>query len=327
MAIFEIGLEDLQQGVLAAAFLHGAVAAVIRCDGRLRALWRRLLENPAERLPWEAPLIDIARNHHGSKDITVSLGDVYYFQPGLHGYIARKLEIDRPPGAGPAALHPARFHQGDDTYAPPADLIDECCSITDRIALAMTPERAEAPAYKVAVQRLKYQSSSDDLGLLAELTAHSLGRWGRFGYAIDCQRQRFAGMSARKGPADLYGLLMMVPLARSVAQAANALAGRIDDRYRIDDDQRVIEGPHVDSRLFTGLCGRRANIHTQVYAGDRWEELPVGLDSIAVFPGRLAERRYGLPATLHRVLQQGGDTAPKPDDPRTSNVTLLLGAT
>jgi hypothetical protein len=45
--MFEVGLEELQQGVLAAAFLHGAVTAIIRCDGRLRTLWRRLLENPA----------------------------------------------------------------------------------------------------------------------------------------------------------------------------------------------------------------------------------------------------------------------------------------
>ncbi len=64
-----------------------------------------------------------------------------------------------------------------------------------------------------------------------------------------------------------------------------------------------------------------------IYDGKQWEELFVDLDSIAIFPGRPAERRYSLPPTLHRVLQQGGADAPKPDDPRTSNVTLLLGAT
>ncbi len=323
MAIFEIGWEELQQGVLAAAFARGAVAAVLRSDGKLRQLWRRLLENPAERLPWEAPLIDIARNHHGSRDITVSLGDVYYFQPGRHGYIARKLEIDRSAGTDQTEVRPALFHQGEGQFALPSETIAECCRMADRIVLAMTPAGEDLHHYKVAVQRLKYQRSVAEFGSLANLTADSLGRWGRVGFSIDCNREGMAGPLSHKGPADLMGMLMLMPVVRNVASAVNALANRFDGRRHTAPGDKIIEGPHYDSRLFTALCGLRENIRTEVYAKGRWEELPVGLDSIAVFPGSLARSTCGLRPTMHRVLQTSDAVM---GDTRTANVTLLLGA-
>src|SRR5262249_27414589 len=114
--------------------------------------------------------------------------------------------------------------------------------------------------------------------------------------------------------------------ARGLARAANALAGRFDRKHRTQPDARIIEGPHCDSRFFTALCGLRGNIHTEVYAGGAWEELPIGLDSIAIFPGHLAKQTFGLSPTLHRVLQSGEAAEASPADARTGNVTLLLGA-
>src|SRR3546814_10545760 len=87
MVIVELAAEELCHGTLATVFANGAAAAVVRCNDEVRRLWAQLLENPQEQLPWEAPLIDIARNYHGHGDITASLGDVYYFQPGHHSYI------------------------------------------------------------------------------------------------------------------------------------------------------------------------------------------------------------------------------------------------
>src|SRR3546814_14626209 len=95
MVIVELAAEELCHGTLATVFANGAAAAVVRCNDEVRRLWAQLLENPQEQLPWEAPLIDIARNYHGHGDITASLGDVYYFQPGHHSYIARKIELAR----------------------------------------------------------------------------------------------------------------------------------------------------------------------------------------------------------------------------------------
>src|SRR3546814_5161741 len=76
MVIVELAAEELCHGTLATVFANGAAAAVVRCNDEVRRLWAQLLENPQEQLPWEAPLIDIARNYHGHGDITASLGDV-----------------------------------------------------------------------------------------------------------------------------------------------------------------------------------------------------------------------------------------------------------
>src|SRR3546814_4319533 len=78
----------------------------------------QLLENPQEQLPWEAPLIDIARNYHGHGDITASLGDVYYFQPGHHSYIARKIELARAAEDGSLESRPSTFIQGTERFIP-----------------------------------------------------------------------------------------------------------------------------------------------------------------------------------------------------------------
>src|SRR3546814_6284086 len=64
-----LAAEELCHGTLATVFANGAAAAVVRCNDEVRRLWAQLLENPQEQIPWEAPLIDIARNYHGHGDI------------------------------------------------------------------------------------------------------------------------------------------------------------------------------------------------------------------------------------------------------------------
>src|SRR3546814_4023808 len=82
MVIVELAAEELCHGTLATVFANGAAAAVVRCKAAVRRLWAQLLESPKEQLPWEAPMIEIARNSHGHGDITASLDGVYYFQQG-----------------------------------------------------------------------------------------------------------------------------------------------------------------------------------------------------------------------------------------------------
>lgn len=325
MTILELGLDDLRKGVLAAGFAAGASAAVIRSDGVVRRVWQKLVEDRREQLPWEAPLIDIARNHHGSGDITVSLGDLFYFQPGQHGYIARKLEIERGAGGAPCRSRPATFVQGETTHAPDPGALTDCLSLADRLILAFTPQGSEPPQTRIAVQRLKYQPRPADFDNMADLTANSLGRWGRLGAAIDRQRLRAAGPLAGKGISDLIGMLLLIPgVARPVARFV-AWAGRGDPRAKLTGGDVVVERAHFDTRIFTALAGQRASVRTEVFTGGRWRELPIGLDSIAVFPGSLARHRLGLEPTLHRVLYSG-NAAAEPIDRRTGNVTLLIGA-
>lgn len=323
MSILELGIEDLRQGVLAAGFAAGAVAAVVRWDARLPALWAGLVEDRRERLPWEAPLIDIARNHYGSSDITASLGDLYYFQPGQHGYIARKMELQRSPGTVHCTPRPTCFAQGEEHYATDQATLDACCDIADLLLLALTPADRTVPAVRISLQRLKYQHRTADFGDLARLTVNSLGRWGRVGAAID--RHRAAGALDGKGASDLLGMAMLVPGVSRVARSINTAIVRSRPQARLKEGDMVVERAHLDERHFTALAGRRETIRTEVFADGAWRELPIGLNALTVFPGNLAARSLGLKPTLHRVLY-AGNAAPGPVDPRAGNVTLLIGA-
>ncbi|MDB5713878.1 MAG: hypothetical protein JWO15_1275 [Sphingomonadales bacterium] len=327
MAIAELNVEELGPGVLAAEFAKGAVAATIRCPETSRSLWSDLMENSEERLPWEAPLIDMARNHHGTDDITLTLGDAFYFQPEQHAYIARKMELRRCAPGGMLEVYPKTFVQGESIFTPHARTVSSCWSIAERIMLAVIPKEAATTEFKVAVQRLKYQASWADFGKLMGMTEHSLGRWGRLGYAVDRSRQRTAGFLARKGPSDALGMLMLLPLIGKLIAGLNDVVARNDAVHRLEEGHHILEKAHYDDRFFSGLCGKRDAIVTEVFSEGKWIELPVNLDCIAVFPGRLASRDFGLSATLHRVLHTGKSIDDGQGDARSSNVTILLGTT
>jgi len=319
--IVECELAALGKGDLAEAFKRGAKAVVIK-NREIGSLWNRLLENEDEVLPWEARLIDIARNYHGHGDITTSIGDVFYFQPGHHGYIARKMEVSRD-RSGEIEVSPPGFFQEGGHYACDAPLIEACCNVVDRIADAIGIAAGDRPSYKVAIQRLKYQKRIDEFDRLADVAANSLGRWGRAGVRIDRNRTGLRGPLRRKGPADFMAFLMLSPTLRKIANAFNGLIPR-NPMDESDPGETIVEGAHIDHRYFSLLSGQRANMRTEIYDGKGWQPLPIDLDSIVCLPGTLATRHCGVPATLHRVVHR--EDAEDTGADRTSNVTLLLGA-
>lgn len=325
MCVLEFAIEELRQGLLVAGFARGAVATVIHCEDRIQSLWSKLIQNPDEQLPWEAPLIDIARNHHGNPDISTSLGDVVYFQPGHHNYIGRKIEITRS-AENELQAHPSSFVQGDEHFEPHPQALLECWWLVDRIMLAMTPEGWQREEHKVTVQRLKYQDHRTDCDSLARIVENSLGRWGRVGFAMDRNRESAPGPLSVKGLSDFLGMLMLLPLLRHLVSAANGLIARFDRRQRLEPGEWVIERPHLDSRYFSALCGTRDTVRTQVYVDGNWVELPIGLNSIVVFPGERARQRFGLRPTLHRVIHVDSENGKVGDGERARNVTLLIGA-
>ncbi|MEW9857031.1 hypothetical protein [Novosphingobium sp. M1R2S20] len=317
---------ELHPGSLAEQFMSGCLAVLVRCPDLKGRLWEPLLECRDEQLPWEAPLLDIARNHHGSGDITTDLGDLFYFQLGLHGYIARKIELERDLHGGIQAC-PPHFAQGPDRFSSSPSTLMECWDLADRLLEALTPEGRDPPPSRIAVQRLKYQSGVSEFDALSDLTSNSLGRWGRLGARVDRTRLTARGWLKRKGPSDLYALLNEVPLVRQIGNRLNKLLERYDAIARVAPGERVIEAAHYDHRYFSALCGNRPDMVTQIYSHGLWQDLPVGLDELAILPGELAARRFGLPKVLHRVLhRQSSSAAASPTDERTRNVTLLLGA-
>ena len=322
-AIVEICIDDLRPGILAERFKDGAAAVIITGDESIRRAWELLIHDPSEQLPWQAPLIDIARNHLNGENITEILGDMYYLKPGRHAQIARKIELVRDPGDERIVCHPAAFHQDGNIYAPDPDTLDHCWKISEQIMQAIKPAAADMPPYRAVVQRLKYQEHAEDNKKLFALAQSSLGRWGQIGYAIDGRREVARGALAPWGICDLFALLSLISPLRGGLDALNRICARRARQDDLADDEDVIQKAHCDSRFFSGLCGLRNNVRTDVAFENRWVEVPVGLESIVVIPGKLAEVHFGIPPVLHRVIQ--GDSRTNTGEP-SPNVTLLFGA-
>jgi len=315
----------LLPGELFELFSTGAAAVILPVGIPLHRLWTRLVEQTDERLPWEAPLIDIARNHHGSANLSQSLGDLAYFQPGLHGYIARKIEIAEDEAGGLEAT-PDHFVQGTGRYDIPPQLVEDCRAITDMIMAALTPPDRPIPRYRTAVQRLKYQADLADMERLETMTGNSLARWCRLGFRIDVARGTLNPKLSRKGLSDALALLTLVPALRGLVRWIDRRFGDPTKAPPPTPGARLVESAHVDERYFSALCGTRDTVCTQIHCGGRWHDLPMDLDALVIFPGKHSTRDFGLSPALHRVVYSGRRPA-KPVDPRTGNVTLLFGAT
>lgn len=326
--IAELCFDGLQPGVLAQIFKGGALAVVIFGRERVGQLWSHLLQNPAECLPWRGTLADMARNHQGSLAISEELGDGFHFKPGRHAFVFRKMELARN-GAdeGPVHCEPADFHQGSGRFASPRETLDLCWDAGRRIMSALHPlEKPVMMPFRVAVQRLQYQSCVADNERLFRLVEHSLGNWAGLGFQIDRRRESARGFLAPRGVCDAFALMGMVPGISHMIAALNRHAASRSPDDQVRDGGMIIGKAHCDTRYFSAMCGTRRDIRTEICANGHWIELPIGLDSLVVLPGTLAERDLGIPATRHRVVQAADRNDSPSDDLEDRNVTLLLGA-
>lgn len=189
---------------------------------------------------------------------------------------------------------------------------------------ALAPEDWRGPRHRAVVQRLKYQPSAKDFSDLAKLTHNGLSRWGRLGYRIDVNRGTLHHRLSGRWLSDAFGVLLAAPGMRGIAKGINsAITGTI--AAEAIGNRMVVERPHVDNRYFSALCGCRQSVRTEFLAHGSWHEVPVGLGSLAIMPGLLAKRDFQIRPLLHRVTYPQ-ELAGATPDPRTGNVTLLLGA-
>ena len=307
--IADFDLDALTPGKLGEAFASGARAAVVHDPGRIGGLWQELVSSTPERLPWEETLAELAANHRGTVDLATSLGDMFYFRAGSHGYVARKIEVSREGDA--LVQRPAHMIADGVQVSLEEGLARKCWDISKRILDSLSPRSSRTPAFTAAIQRIKYQPSPDHLARHVALVLNSLGPQARFGIAIDRERGALTGLLARRGIRDV------------VARVRAATRGQAEPRA---NEPAVIERAHIDTRYFSALCGSRDTVQTQLWTGTSWLDLPVSTDRLVVLPGEIARQRLGIAPVLHRVIYAESAPVSTQSPPREHNVTLLLGA-
>lgn len=317
-------LESLTGGSMSRLFQDGALAIVVDCSQVLRPIWSTLLENEAEKLPWQSTMRDMARNHHAGRDLGGHVGDMFHYTPRRISYIARKFEITRPASSDELKVHPPFFIQGDEQFTYPPDLIDTCWDLSSRIMLALSPPGKPAPGYRAAVHRLKYERDADCVQRYYALTRSAVGRWAQLGFQMDSLREQANGPLRHPGISDLFAFMSLAgPLQRSLERINARFAS--STRTAVPDDALLIGKAHYDGRYFSAMCGDRSNISTEIFDGKKWHELPMSRDSLIVVPGLDAQADFGIKPTLHRILHRLTESDSRAGDASPANVTLLFG--
>lgn len=316
---------QLGPGSLGRFFRDGAAAVVIQGNDWISSLWQSMIANDAE-MPWQASLYDLAINLVPHDHLTESVGDVFFFKPGRHSYIGRKIEIlsegDRLLTAPPA------FRTQHGVWQMSEQMRDQCWSFSMRVMRALAPSdmgEEELAGVRAVVQHLRYHDSVADHQSLYAMMHNCLGGWARIGYGLDRRREEMRGPLGRRGVSDAMALISLLPPLRAVVDGLNHLASRFDRLGILPDGYRLLSKPHMDSRYFSALCGSRRNLRTDIFVNGDWLPLPMNSTDVVVLPGMRAQTAFGIPATLHRVLQAEGDDAAD-QGPDAANVTILLGA-
>jgi hypothetical protein len=326
--IVEVTADRMAPGELSRLFHRGAIAVVLVGDPRVRRAWEALVLDAtkpgvAEDLPWNASLLEIARNHRAATDVSDRLGDVVEFCPGAISYIGRKLQLSRDPTTGELSCQPATFSRRGITYNPDPSVFPLCWEIVAHIVGSLgSVGDSTAPVYRVAVERLKYEHDLADIVRLCELMGSNFAdRWTRIGRALDAYRRAARGPLKSKYLGNIFAFLCLAPSLRQHLLRLNATLARSDWVWRTNGET-IIGAPHHDSgRYLFGLCGARSNIVTEAHDGHEWHELCVTPDRLVILPGGLAWRKWGIRPTLHRVLH----TTRASQSQAYDNITLLLG--
>lgn len=323
-AIAYLEASELEPGCLGQLFRDGAAAVIIRGDPCIASLWDFVTADDAE-MPWRASLYDLAANLIPHEHLTEAIGDVYFFKPGRHSYIGRKIEICL--DGGRLMTMPDAFRTRQSVWRMSEQIREQCWCFSMRLMRALAPSgtgKDHRYGVRAVVQSLRYHDTVDGHQALYAMMYNSLGAWARIGYRLDRRREDMRGLWARRGVSDAMALMSIVPPLRSLVDRLNAFAGRFDKRAVVPDGYALLSKAHFDSRYFSALCGSRRNLRTDIFVDGAWLPLPMNSLDVAVFPGLRAQEAFGIRPTLHRVLQARDDIAAEGAD--AANVTILLGA-
>ncbi len=328
--IANIKREELVPGKIFELFNKGAIAVVLKEDDRVPTLWKDLMgsENgggppdSGETLPWQGNLMDIAKNYHSRGGPGDDIGDVIFLIKDRLAYIARKFDVFKENGSKMLATDPGSFVNGDQPFSVPEDIRSTLWDVGEEVFKSALPAETELFPYAMSVERLKYSDTPADFDKLVQLINNSSDRWAQFGRKIDHNIIQAAGPFKYRFIKSLYALLCEIPGAKAVFPKLNHIFQANNVMTAIDDNANMIGRPHTDGRLITCLSSVRNSIKTEIFNGEKWLDLPLTGDSLAIFPGR-GLGKYSISPTWHRILHlKKVDTEPGQSK---SNVSCIFG--
>ena len=328
---------DLQSGLIGDLFREGASAVILQHDDRIKDIWHayaQLTHEPVYSKKttsscWDEQLINVARNHH-SGDLTA--GDMLRFIPGHMGHIARKMkiypEINHFPNTHNRRLcvEPKAFWHGTYEHSLADEILTTSWQLMSEVLNSVIPTANLSQPYAVALERIKYPIHGD-LDKMFSLLSDAAGGWTSLGQKIDTHKTLAAGPFAYHRVKDLFALGMLVPGIKNILSLSNEWFKR-NHSEQATETQRIVHAPHIDSTKYvTALASDRDVLTTQVWHDGEWIDLPLSIDSIAIFPSRKLSKLLSIKPTYHRVLMKQPVTKKATTDnvATRSNVTLSLG--
>jgi len=304
---------EVERGELSRLF-QGAPAVILRQDDRVDELletvlsWLRL-NRPRTTDSFGSNLVDLARNHEKGN---MSAGDMLRFVPRMFGHVSRKFVI-YPSGVDQSLkAYPEAFYVGHQRIPVPDEIMTLAWSLMEGIFASASPASADRLKYATEVDVLTYPTSNLDVGRLSTLLMDSTlladsigvaGFWSKLGHRIDEMKDSAAGLFQMKALRDVYAISSLIPGLNKIVTALNGCMSSSDDGNSVPDGYHLIGAPHVDTgKYLTALGGCRENLCTEVLWDNRWIELPVRRDALALFPSGKLAPISGFTPTRHRVL-------------------------
>lgn len=327
--IVKINKFDLVPGGLFKLFDNGAIAVVLENDDRVPFLWKNLFgskngtgPDSGEILPWEGNLMDIAKNYQSRGGPGDDIGDVMFFIKDRLAYIARKFDLFEKPDPKKLETDPRNFINEGQPFTIPEDILRTIWDVGAEVFKSALPKETIPFPYAMSVERLKYNDSPADFDKLVMLLNNSSDRWAQFGRKMDHNIINAAGPFQYSYIKVLYGILCEIPAAKKIFRKLNEIFRPKNVMTCINENADMIGRPHTDGRLITCLSSVRSSIKTEIFDGNKWIDLPLTGDSLAIFPGRGLES-YGIHPTWHRILHLK-KVNDKPGQSK-SNETSILG--
>ncbi len=326
--IVDVPAEALRPTLLWRLFRSGARAVRVLNDPIIPQLWRDLMPpSDAQRetalgeiLPWASSLQSVTQNFHPAPCVGQMVGDLFYVRPPVLTYVARKMLVYPRDGGSDLVLEPGVMYQDGGTFRLPGTLVRSVWELGTRLleSLSAPNWKLERPA--VALERLKYAASLDELRRRIQLVRNSVGPWAQYGHQFDERVSSTARPFQRKFLREMFALGRMLPRVGPMLERINQYALQRSPQDLLPAGAEMAGEPHTDNRLFSCLTSRRVGVRTEFLGEDgAWRELPVNADSLVIFPGNLARQALGLEPTYHRILYTGDG------EPGAMNATMMVG--